>query len=346
MIVYFVGLLALASVLPCAQSDLLHLPDHRVLPRLGAAAVAVVRSPASSRRRSSSTRSSRASRRPTRSGGSSSARDHRHPDARDRVRRRSSARRWPSRASSGARRSPRLEAALEENAGLHAQLLAQAREAGVLDERQRMAREIHDTIAQGLTGVVTQLEAAEQAPGPAGRQRQRHVENARGLARESLSEARRSVEALPARAARDGAACPTRSPTSRSSGRTLNGVPVEVDHDRRRPAAPPRGRGRRCCGPRRRRWPTSPSHASASRAGLTLSYMGDVVTLDVRDDGVGFDVPDGRPGDRAGFGLDGDAAAREPGRRHAGDRVRARRRDGRLGAGPGDRGARTGRPVP
>ena len=32
-----------------------------------------------------------------------------------------------------------LEAALEENAGLHAQLLAQAREAGVLDERQRMA---------------------------------------------------------------------------------------------------------------------------------------------------------------------------------------------------------------
>jgi signal transduction histidine kinase len=48
-----------------------------------------------------------------------------------------------------------LEAALEENAGLHAQLLAQAREAGVLDERQRMAREIHDTLAQGLTGIIT-----------------------------------------------------------------------------------------------------------------------------------------------------------------------------------------------
>ena len=41
-------------------------------------------------------------------------------------------------------------------------------------------------------------------------------------------------------------------------------------------------------------------HASASRAGLTLSYMGDVVTLDVRDDGVGFAVPartDDVPGD-------------------------------------------------
>ena len=63
----------------------------------------------------------------------------------------------------------RLEAALVENAGLHAQLLTQAREAGVLDERQRMAREIHDTIAQGLTGIVTQLEAADQARRPTGR---------------------------------------------------------------------------------------------------------------------------------------------------------------------------------
>ena len=46
----------------------------------------------------------------------------------------------------------RLEASLRENAGLRAQLLAQAREAGVLDERQRMAGEIHDTLAQGLVG--------------------------------------------------------------------------------------------------------------------------------------------------------------------------------------------------
>jgi signal transduction histidine kinase len=59
----------------------------------------------------------------------------------------------------------RLEAATEENAGLHAQLLTQAREAGVLDERQRMAREMHDTLAQGLTGIITQLEATERAAG-------------------------------------------------------------------------------------------------------------------------------------------------------------------------------------
>ena len=53
-----------------------------------------------------------------------------------------------------------LEAALDENAGLHAQLVSQAREAGILDERQRMAGEIHDTVAQGLAGVITNIEAA------------------------------------------------------------------------------------------------------------------------------------------------------------------------------------------
>ena len=135
----------------------------------------------------------------------------------------------------------RLEAALEENAGLHAQLLTQAREAGVLDERQRMAREIHDTIAQGLTGIVTQLEAAEQA-----RDRpedwQRHVRNAIGLARESLSEARRSVEGSRPEYL-ETARLPEALAEVARQWSELNGIPVEVVDHRRRPAAPPRGRG-------------------------------------------------------------------------------------------------------
>ena len=135
----------------------------------------------------------------------------------------------------------RLEAALEENAGLHAQLLTQAREAGVLDERQRMAGEIHDTIAQGLTGIVTQLEAAEQA-----RDRpeawQRHVRNA------IASRAR----ACPRRGDRSRArglstsrprACPRPWPTSPGDWSALNGVPVEVMSTGDVHAAAPRGRG-------------------------------------------------------------------------------------------------------
>ncbi len=89
----------------------------------------------------------------------------------------------------------KLEAALHENAGLHAQLLEQAREAGVLDERQRMAREIHDTLAQGLVGIVTQLEAAGR-PRTTDGEWGRHADAAIQLARDSLAEARRSVQAL------------------------------------------------------------------------------------------------------------------------------------------------------
>jgi signal transduction histidine kinase len=89
----------------------------------------------------------------------------------------------------------RLQTTLAENAALHRQLLVQAREAGILDERQRMAREIHDTLAQGLTGIVTQLQAAEQVTGDPARWR-RHFTTATRLARESLTEARRSVDAL------------------------------------------------------------------------------------------------------------------------------------------------------
>ncbi len=46
-------------------------------------------------------------------------------------------------------------------------------------------------------------------------------------------------------------------------------------------------------------------HAGASRAWLTLTFMGDVVTLDVRDDGSGFSAPERGPADGSGFGLTG-----------------------------------------
>ena len=135
----------------------------------------------------------------------------------------------------------RLEAALEENAGLHAQLLTQAREAGVLDERQRMAREIHDTIAQGLTGIVTQLEAADQASDRP-EDWQRHVRNAIGLARDSLSEARRSVEGL-----RPEHLETARLPDALAEvARAVVGAERRArrgGHHGRRPAAPCRGRG-------------------------------------------------------------------------------------------------------
>ncbi|WP_206791951.1 sensor histidine kinase [Amycolatopsis sp. MtRt-6] len=191
-----------------------------------------------------------------------------------------------------------LENALAENAGLHAQLLAQAREAGVLAERQRMAREIHDTLAQGLAGILTQLQAAEQATDEPAVSR-RHVANAMDLARDSLTEARRTVHAVG-----PSALAQARLPdaigdvaerwsklnrveavlTTTGDARPMH-TDVEVTLLRTAQEA----------------LTNVAKHAGANRVSLTLSYMEDLVTLDVLDDGVGF-----RPGaERAGGSEDG-----------------------------------------
>jgi PAS domain S-box-containing protein len=73
----------------------------------------------------------------------------------------------------------------------------QSRQAAILEERNRMARDIHDTLAQGFTGVIVQLEAAEDAISCSRRKEaNEHLQRAAELARRSLSEARRSVRAL------------------------------------------------------------------------------------------------------------------------------------------------------
>jgi signal transduction histidine kinase len=196
-----------------------------------------------------------------------------------------------------------LEAALEENAGLHAQLVTQAREAGVLDERQRMAREIHDTIAQGLTGVITQLEAALNT-----RDRpqdlERHLDSAVRLARESLTEARRSVEAVQPLPLENSRLPEALSDVARRWSE-MSGVSVRVSTTGvKRPLRPEieialLRAAQECLS-------NVAKHARASHTGITLSFMDEAITLDVRDDGVGFATSRGNSGPRVGgYGLIG-----------------------------------------
>jgi PAS domain S-box-containing protein len=73
----------------------------------------------------------------------------------------------------------------------------QSRQSAILEERNRMARDIHDTLAQGFTGVIVQLEAVEDAIACSRRKEaNEHLRRASELARRSLNEARRSVHAL------------------------------------------------------------------------------------------------------------------------------------------------------
>ena len=193
-----------------------------------------------------------------------------------------------------------LEVALVENAGLHAQLLTQAREAGILDERSRMAREIHDTIAQGLTGIVTQLEAADQAR-DRGADRDRHLQNAQRLARESLAEARRSVEASMPAALESGTLADALADVA-GEWSEINGIPAEVTVTGNAIALHPEIEVA-LLRIAQEALANVARHAGATRVGLTLSFIGDVVTLDVRDDGVGFAVDRTDPARTTGFGL-------------------------------------------
>lgn len=201
-----------------------------------------------------------------------------------------------------------LQQALDENAALHAQLLVQAREAGVADERRRLAAEIHDTIAQGLTGVIAQLQAVAGTSDPDAARV--HLERACDLARHSLGEARRSVHDLGPVALADAGLPEALNRTVAEWGErtgvsarfTLTGTARQLHEE-------VAGTLLRIA---QEALSNTARHARASRVGVTLSFAGAEVILDIRDDGVGFDplaVPArSRTG---GFGLDGMRARAE-----------------------------------
>ncbi|MEY9926986.1 signal transduction histidine kinase [Catenulispora sp. GP43] len=194
----------------------------------------------------------------------------------------------------------RLREMLEENAGLHAQLVAQAREAGVLDERQRLAGEIHDTIAQGLTGIVRQLEVAERFEDDTDKRRH-HLGLARELARESLAEARRSVQAL-----RPGPLTVAQLPEAlaelTASWSRTAGIPARVEISGDAVALPPEAEVV-LFRAAQEALANAGKYSGAGRVGVTLSYTTDVVVLDVVDDGRGFE-PGGEPSENGtGYGL-------------------------------------------
>ena len=188
-------------------------------------------------------------------------------------------------------------------------LVEQGRQIGVLAERQRLAHEIHDTLAQGFTSIVMHLEAAEQAMPANPQAALGHIDWARGTARESLAEARRVVWALrpeilegvslPEAIERLSARWSEESGVSTSTDVTGTSRPLSTSAEVTllRTAQEALSNVRK--------------HARARTVAITLSYMEDMVALDVRDDGLGFDPAQASRsnGDAAGgYGL---AAMRE-----------------------------------
>ncbi|MFI6899662.1 sensor histidine kinase [Nonomuraea sp. NPDC050394] len=165
------------------------------------------------------------------------------------------------------------------------------RKAGIMQERERLSREIHDTLAQGLTSQRMLLQAAERVWESDPAQARSYVRTAIEAAGENLDEARRFVrdlgpaplavrslpEALTALGAEfrlEGTEFPLADGTQAVLLRVAQGAVANARE-----------------------------HARASRVIVTLAYLDDEVTLDVYDDGVGFDqaMAVTRPG--RGYGL-------------------------------------------
>ncbi|WP_432485241.1 sensor histidine kinase [Kineococcus esterisolvens] len=192
-----------------------------------------------------------------------------------------------------------LQAAAAENAALHEQLIRHARDAGAAEERTRLAREIHDTLAQGLVGVLTQVQAAQRCAGvPAGASA--HLDRAATLARSTVIEARRSLHELrPEPLEQHGLVSALQGIADRWSEDTGTCIELVVDEA---PSGLPTAVEVALLRAAQEALANVARHAHARRVVMTLAPMDDMAVLDVRDDGRGFEVSSSPPGS---FGLIG-----------------------------------------
>jgi PAS domain S-box-containing protein len=169
------------------------------------------------------------------------------------------------------------------------ELVEQQREAAILKERTRMARDIHDTLAQGFTGVIVQMEAAEEAMLEQDPEYAiGHVRRARELARDSLGEARRSVHALrPQALEKAGFADALKAIIKNTAAGTALRTEFRV---RGEPRQLPAGVEENLLHIGQEALTNALKHARASKFQARLSFDADAVYLELRDNGDGFAV--------------------------------------------------------
>ena len=193
-----------------------------------------------------------------------------------------------------------LLAEQQRNVELQARLVDQARAAGIRAERARLARDLHDTVAQGLVAVVTQLEAIDDAELPPATRRR--LDDAKALARQGLGEARRAVNALrpPAlegatlQQALSGMVTEWSAVNHIAADLTVSGTARDTDADPALIRVAQEGLS------------NAARHARATRVAVSLDYLDGEVLLDIHDDGAGFDPSaDRRPSVSGGHGLVG-----------------------------------------
>ncbi|MEV0052347.1 sensor histidine kinase [Saccharopolyspora shandongensis] len=194
--------------------------------------------------------------------------------------------------------SERRKALIDQLVRTRGELAEAQREAGISWERERLAREIHDTIAQGLSSIRMLLQAAER-----GGDTNEHVRRAGEVAEDNLAEARRFVRGLaPAALERQSLPEALRELADRTAAESGVEVRFEVVGEPLPTSAADDAVLLRVA---QGALANVREHSAARIAGVTLSYLDDSVTLDVRDDGTGFDPAAPRSGTGRGYGLSG-----------------------------------------
>ncbi len=184
-----------------------------------------------------------------------------------------------------------LAIAVERN-----RLFEQSRTLGVIAERNRLARELHDTLAQSLAGIALQLESAELTLDANPQKTGRFITKALNQTRTTLTEARRSVLDLRASPLENQTLCD-------ALRQHIATLPIKVtvdfvDEYRPMPANIAMGLYRIAC----EALNNTIEHAQVDSATLRLVHLPQHIELTIRDSGIGFsfdDVPASR------FGLIG-----------------------------------------
>jgi signal transduction histidine kinase len=189
-------------------------------------------------------------------------------------------------------------ALIEQLEATRAELAAAHHEAGVQAERHRLAGEIHDTLAQGFTSIVTLLQAG-QASLDAASPARRHLDLALLTARENLAEARTLVTALtPATLEAGTLGDAVHRVTSATGAQAGIEAHAEVTGTARLLPTGTEVVLLRVC---QEALANVRKHAGARQVRVRLCYAGTTVRLTVTDDGKGFD-----PGTtHGGYGLTG-----------------------------------------
>ncbi|MFE2168121.1 sensor histidine kinase [Streptomyces sp. NPDC059447] len=176
--------------------------------------------------------------------------------------------------------------------------LAEAhRQQGAANERERMAREIHDTLAQGFASIIVLAEAARSTVASDPERTMQQLVSIEQTARENFVEARVLVGSAPQSGLAPGSVAVTLRRTldrfTQDTGLTVEAeLPPDVECDQQTRIALLRCTQESLANVRK--------HAAATTVGVVLTQYPHAIELEITDDGRGFVVEDSR-----GFGLDG-----------------------------------------